>query len=643
MENLTEQAPDTDEVKDQKKLVTAICGRVQEWKKHWERPLSDMRKHQAFVRRGADPEWDMETINITQRHVRDRVATLYAKQPTTVFKRRPRREFRLWDETWESLQNAYMQMQAGLGPQAMMAQQVIQDATAGMRRRQILDGVGATLSILFDYYQDEQMRGSRKPMKRVIRRGIVSGVGYVKPGFQRLTRMSPESERQLSDHKARLAEIERRGKAMDHGDFDERDAEAEELRQMISAIQAEPQVIVREGLVFHFPASDAIIPDKLMTNLVEFEGCEEVAEEFIMSRAAAERKYGIRITGYTPYTKDGGKVKDSEEGMVCVWKVWNISTGLVHTVADGFDQFLTNDFTPPIKTERFWPWFQFIPNPSDDPEHPWPISEIELVRDGQMEFNRQFAGQAEARVAARPGTVGRRGMIDDKDAKKIQHREAFEHIELNLPESVKAEDALAQFPTPSYNPALYETGTAIQAIEAATGASEARVQATPRVSATASGISETAFQDQIASIRDELDDLNSEIARHSGQIMMMEMSAQEVEKIVGPGYVWPQLTMEDIRSEIWLEAEFGSSGRKNRREMAAALRDLTPLLIQSPGVSNTKLVKAVGEALAPGIDPLDLADPNALSMQAANALAAPSAPPAGPPGASGTEPKNLVA
>jgi hypothetical protein len=42
------------------------------------------------------------------------------------------------------------------------------------------------------------------------------------------------------------------------------------------------------------------------------------------------------------------------------------------------------------------------------------------------------------------------------------------------------------------------------------------------------------------------------------------MSEEQVKAIVGPGAVWPHLTLADIADEIFLEVEAGSTGKPNQ-------------------------------------------------------------------------------
>lgn len=618
-------------------LVKVICDDIQKRKTHWEDQFKLMRAAQAFVRKGASKDWKGQRVNIAARHVRDWTSSLYARRPRTVFRRRQRMEFALWDESAASIQQATQTIamanpdsyamaaeaasMTGSPPPQMatpeefaQATQMLQDAVDGLARRATYDKIGRTLTLAYDYFLDEQFYGSRHPMKRMIRRGFVSGVSYVRPAFQRVTGHSPDVARRLVDAKARLSEIERRAAAIDEGDMERTGPEALELQQMIEDLEAQPKVLIREGLGIYFPASTSIIPDEHMTDIMGFEGCEQVCEEFIMTQAAAEAAYGVKIDKFTPYNSAGQKKPkdDDEDGCVVIWQNWNIRTGLVHTVCDGFERLLTAEYTPPVYSEHFWPWLVFAPMPSEDPDNPWPISVIETIADPCMEVNRSIQGLSDVRFANRPGTMGTT-QIDEKLKRMIESRKANDHIVMEglSPDDLK--NAILPFPSPPIDQNVYTIQPYINAIELATGVSEARFDASSRVSATAVSISEAGHTSNVNSIRDELDDLQSQLARMCSQILMREMSAQEIKRIVGPGAVWPETDMQSIAEELYLETEFGSSGLPNQAQRVASLRDLGQLLLEIPGVVPERLAKLLLEAIDQNIDLMDFFDQSILT------------------------------
>ena len=134
---------------------------------------------------------DRYIVNIVQSEIAASVATLYAKNPTFTVKRKPRMDFRIWDEdpkAYEEAQRAVMeatQIAAQMPPIAIpgpeglpvpMAAQpqippdamaLIADVNEGMARRKMLDRVGKTLELLFAQQLLQQQAAQAAPPSMV--------------------------------------------------------------------------------------------------------------------------------------------------------------------------------------------------------------------------------------------------------------------------------------------------------------------------------------------------------------------------------------------------------------------------------------------------------------------------------------------
>ena len=93
--------PDPLEAQSRKALVSEWCGKVNRAKRHWSDAHRRMREDMDFF---MGKQWpfpkeneDRYVANIVQRHVQQRVASLYAKNPKAVAKRRKTMDFSIWD------------------------------------------------------------------------------------------------------------------------------------------------------------------------------------------------------------------------------------------------------------------------------------------------------------------------------------------------------------------------------------------------------------------------------------------------------------------------------------------------------------------------------------------------------------------
>ena len=96
-------------------LVGQWQSRVLKAKKHWEPTFRLMKWGQKFVKGiqwlGQGENDDRYVANIVQRHVNQRTAALYAKNPRFFYKRRRTLDFAVWDGTQQSLQEAMQALQ----------------------------------------------------------------------------------------------------------------------------------------------------------------------------------------------------------------------------------------------------------------------------------------------------------------------------------------------------------------------------------------------------------------------------------------------------------------------------------------------------------------------------------------------------
>ena len=146
------------EVTDRRKaLVSQLIGKVKSAKQYHKKAFDQMREDMEAVFRGyADKGWNKENYiaNILHRHVHQRTAALYAKNPKPVASRRKRLDYKFWDGDEKTLAEAYQKMQSATmnqmppNPQDV---QIVQDYESVQQGRKMLDKVAESLELLFSY------------------------------------------------------------------------------------------------------------------------------------------------------------------------------------------------------------------------------------------------------------------------------------------------------------------------------------------------------------------------------------------------------------------------------------------------------------------------------------------------------------
>lgn len=604
-----------------------------------------MRKSMFMAFNGYDGDvWDdtKYTANFAGRHVKQKTDALYAKNPKATATRKKRLDFTIWDENPTSLQMAFQitaeaqvaiqQAQAVsaqnidpitgmavpvdpvLPPGFEQAQALIADFQQGTAYQQMVDKIGKTLEILFENaLRDQEPLDFKAAAKALVRRACTCGVGYVELGFVREYGPRPDIDSQLADAKVRLDHLRRLTQDALAGEIDQDAAEIDELEKATLALVNEPEIVLREGLIFDFPQATRVIPDQLTRQLVGFVGAQHLTIEYLFTCDQVREMFpdaDLQKGGYRGYSTDGKSLEGpsqaslnfddedadaprdaNDKGLVCVWKYYDKPSGLVYYVADGHANFLRPPAPPDVFVEKFWPVFALTFNAVESETQLFPKSDVELLWNQQMEHNRSRQGMREHRQAARPRWVTSKGLIDDEFKASLKTANAFDVLEANKDPQTKIEQMLEVMPVPGVDPNLYEPGPYFSDMEITVGTQEAQMGAVSKATATETAIAANSSLASDSSSKDDLDSFLSQVARAGSQILFREMSEQKVKEIVGPGALWPQQTLAQIANEVYLEVEAGSTGRPNQAVEIENFTKIAPLLIQIPDIDSVALAK----------------------------------------------------
>ena len=668
-------APEPDEAR--RKLVKRWQDRVRRAKQHWKNAFQRMRENEAFAEGRQWPEIakndkrdDRYVANICIRHVLQRTAELYPNNPQMQAKTKPKLMAQTWDGTASQLNQAQQaiatSMQTGLPPDPTNLA-IMQDAMMVKQFDEMMQRIGRTLELLYQYNIDEQTHSFKQSMKMTIRRAIVTGVGFVKLGFQRAMRMAPEIENRIADMSEQLANIERLAADISDQEIQADSADAESLRIAIRSLAAEGQLVMREGLVFDYPDSTAIIPDTRCRSLRGFLGADWVAQEYLLTPDEIEEIWMVDVgSSYTAYNEDGqatgfepapehhyyagyggsagNDAHDFNLAMppACVWEIYNRKDGTVYVLCDGYPDFLQEPSLPEADTTRFWPWFAIVLNEGYDEKALYPQSDIDLIRDMQLELNRSRQGLREHRRANRPKTAVAAGLLEEPDLDKLRTHPANALLELNaLAPGQKIDDVLQVIKMPPIDAAVYDTGPVFEDVLRVLGSDQADQGTTSDATATEVSVAQFSQNTDLSSTVDDINDMMTELAQAASQVLVLNVSQKTALRVVGPGAVWPALDKQMVADNVWLEVDIGANGPPNRQEDVQVLTQLVPLLQRIPGISPEWLARQLIRRMGDDIDLTEAFAEGVPSMEALNQLMSkppvpPGANPAAGPGAGPT-------
>lgn len=576
--------------------------------------------------------------NLALRHVNEGVASLYAKNPKATAKRRERMDSQAWDGTSESVAPVDMRMAQAVTqnmPPDPADVQFMMAVADTLDRRKMIDGIGKTLEILFNYYMKEGQPPFKTSMKQAVRRTETCAVSYVKLGFQRIMEKNNEIAQKLADASTQLARIESLSADLADKEIEPDSASAEELKEMIESLQGQLMIITREGLVFDFPDSTAIIPGPGCKHILTFLGAKWIAEEHNVPTSEIKDRFGIDIgKAFTKYSSDDPLYSGDED--MCRWyEIYDMTGNVIRHVVEGYPDYLEEPKGPEIFFEQGHPYFPLTFNNLESRRTCFPQSDVRMIRSMCMEYNRSREGLRKHRKANRPAYVGRAGLLDKKDLQKFADHADSELIELQVNSQEDLTKVFVPKPMIPIDPALYDAEYLYTDIQRVTGRQAADLGGTSGATATEVSVSENSRTTSVSCDKDGLDDMLTAMARAAGQLMLDQMSKETVVKIVGEGAIWPEMSREEIAEEIYLEIEAGSSGAPNEAQELANMERAMPVIVQMPGLSPQAIEAIAKKYLA--LLKVDVDQPTVAGMPSITAINAMSKAVA-PPGAGPQDP-----
>ncbi len=612
----------------------------------FDKQFKRMRDNMNFVRgkQWSDEEADERyRCNLTLRYLQKRTAALYAKNPRAIAKPRSRLEYAIWDGKPESL------MMAQENPNDPVMALILQDFHQGTLRKMQFEGIAKTLEYLYDYYMHEERPAFKQQIKQLVRRVLTTGVGYVKIGFRRDMSPSPDQMKRIKDFQARLDNLEMLAADMADDKMEDSSKEMEEMRLSIEAVMREEQQILREGLILDFPSSMSIIPDPNCCQLKGFVGANWISQEYYFSVDEVKKLFKVDLasgSAFKAYTVDhkrnymqGMTGTQDDKTLARVWELYDLINGNVLYLCEGYPDLLRQDVRPQLTFEQGHPYHVLTFNDLEDEHDIFPPADVSLMRDQQMEYNRSRESLREHRIAARPAWISPKGMWDEDDLNKIGNHLAHELLQLNIPvtQNLDINKLIIPKPVASIDPNVYDVEFLFQDVLRATGDHEATFGGSSGDTATEVSVAEASRVSSVESNIDDLDDFLTSVARDSGQILLLQMSAEQVKEIVGPGALWPKFSAQEAANEIILEIQAGSSGRPNRAQELANIERVAPYIIQIPGINPRWLAETVLTRMDDKLDLTEAFAENMPSITALNAMAKTQAQGFGQPGQEGEQ------
>jgi hypothetical protein len=633
MPGTTSQMPDVDPAvaSEVARWMTRIRAAKNKWSKDFERMRENMKfaAGRQYTNQQSMDSGERYMVNLVNRVINQKVASLYAKNPTATWERRPRMDFQIWDEKIESLLPLVQKTAMGV-PLDITESALVADYMHGMQMRLMLDKVGETLEKLYQYSIDEHDPNFKTQLKGLVRRTCTTGVGYIRVGFERDDKAILRSSGMGNDLLDRAKRLQTMIQQVELDGADETDGRIERLRVLAESLSLalngeETEVTPTERLVFDFLPSTSVIPDTQCKSLRGFVGARWIAieKELPLDDVAAffeKRDLPSQLSRSDPSKRLADRTSAQSDGedpepMAVVYEVFDKVTKQYFFLCDGYTDYLQPPAPCDAEIGGFWPVFALTFNDVEteggdgvDAVSIYPPSDVELIRHAQKEWNRTRNELSHHRMANAPRYVTQKGWLEPEDKEKLINAAPNEVIEITgIPPNGDFTKALIAFQPAQIDPNLYNTDPLFQDIMLSVGAQEANLgPANPQTTATGQTIAEQSRTLGLSSNVDDLDDLLCAVARAAGDISLQSFSIEHVKRVVGAGAVWPDEPelRKDFLNEVYLVIEAASSGRPNKAVEIANWERVAPTLAQA-GANPMFLIRETIKRVDDRLDPVD--------------------------------------
>lgn len=490
--------------------------------------------------------------------------------------------------------------------------------------------------------------GLKHKAKMTVRSALTCSFGVMKVLYQRDLQEDPIIRARLNDTQDNIARVEALMASLDNPDKrGEQEAILAEMRETMTGLESQVEVVAAEGLVVDRVLTDHLLIDPSVVEFWDYKDSPWLAQVIPMSRGEIEARYKVCTEGATVYkggkaTEEGTSFGDAagranaDEEQLAIIEIWDKQSQRVYTMVDGCKFWLREPFSPGRTGERWYPFF-LLPYQLVDGQFVGP-SLVDLTEKLQREHNEARDRFNKHRDLAIPGWVAGSD-VTDKSLKNFVRSvsvEGFGEVAIVDTEGKPISQVIQPKTYPPIDPAVYDTGMVRHDWEQVTGLQDAaRSTVVNPKTATEASIMAQAQSGRVSEFRDQVEDVLQDLAQYAAQILLFELTPEQVERIMGPNviaeqmdpftgatipvvversYDWPQLEREEIFDMVQMRIRAGTTGAPDKLEQQESWAQILPtvqgliqgiLQVQAAGGDAEPLIALLRETVQRFDDKLD--------------------------------------
>ncbi|MBU3548082.1 hypothetical protein [Polynucleobacter sp. P1-05-14] len=448
--------------------------------------------------------------------------------------------------------------------------------------------------------------------KSTVRAALTCSFGILKVMYQRDPGKDGYIQSRINDAQENLLAIEELARDLQENDQrHHHDAKRAELEELIKSLQEQSEVQSAEGLVIDRVLTENLLIDPSICEFWDYTDADWICQIIPMKRGQAEALYKKNLANAKIYQPGQGEPSHkkakrlasmqmnagsgpvTDDQQIAVLEIWDRATQRVYTMVEGATDWLREPYSPPRAGERWYPFF-LLPYQVVDGQFIGP-SLVDLTERLQDEHNEARDRFNQHRDLCIPGWVASAD-INEKTIKK--HSDSrFGEITIVDTEGKPLNQVIIPRGHPKIDPIVYDTSAVRYDWEQVTGLQDAARSTVVRPkTATEANILQRALSGRVFEFKDQIEDWLQEIAQYSAQVLLQELTKEQVERYMGPPstkttmingelvmtmektYDWPELTKDRIFDMVDLRIRAGTTGAPDDIEDKESWLKVLPMI-----------------------------------------------------------------
>jgi hypothetical protein len=448
--------------------------------------------------------------------------------------------------------------------------------------------------------------------KSTVRAALTCSFGILKVMYQRDPRKDGYIQGRINDAQENLLAIGELARDLQENDQrHHHDAKRAELEELIKSLQEQSEVQSAEGLVIDRVLTENLLIDPSICEFWDYTDADWICQIIPMKRGQAEALYKKNLANAKIYQPGQGEPSHkkakrlasmqmnagsgpvTDDQQIAVLEIWDRATQRVYTMVEGATDWLREPYSPPRAGERWYPFF-LLPYQVVDGQFIGP-SLVDLTERLQDEHNEARDRFNQHRDLCIPGWVASAD-INEKTIKK--HSDSrFGEITIVDTEGKPLNQVIIPRGHPKIDPIVYDTSAVRYDWEQVTGLQDAARSTVVRPkTATEANILQRALSGRVFEFKDQIEDWLQEIAQYSAQVLLQELTKEQVERYMGPPstkttmingelvmtmektYDWPELTKDRIFDMVDLRIRAGTTGAPDGIEDKESWLKVLPMI-----------------------------------------------------------------